>query len=251
VVAARRLAYSYPGRPPALHSTDLEIRQGEFVALLGSNGSGKTTLAKLLAGILTPTGGRVETAGRRAGFVFQNPDHQIFAETVEAEVAFGPHLQGLGEAEVGRRVEEALASVHLLGHRRSDPFLLSKGGRQRVAVASVLAMRPEVLVLDEPTTGLDYREVREMMALVGSLNGQGHTVVIVTHAMWVAAEYARRTVILDRGRILADGPTAEVFRQGDLLARGALRAPEAAALAARLGLDALSPDEIVAALERG
>jgi energy-coupling factor transport system ATP-binding protein len=252
-LAARRLTYAYPGGPTVLLPTDLTIRQGEFVAVLGRNGSGKTTLAKLLAGVLRPCAGAVanSAAGRGIGFVFQNPDHQIFAETVEAEVAFGPRLRGFSGAEVARRVDEALAAVHLSDRRTSDPFLLSKGGRQRVAVASVLAMTPEALILDEPTTGLDHREAREMMALVCRLNAQGHTVVIVTHAMWVAAEYARRTVVMDRGRVLADGPTREVFRQRDILAMAALKPPEAVRLADLLGVDALSPDEIVAGLGRG
>lgn len=252
-LAARRLTYCYPGRPPALEPTDLALREGEFVALLGRNGSGKTTLAKLLAGILRPTGGVVEGNGAQGGvgFVFQNPDHQIFSETVAAEVAFGPGLRGLTPGDVSRRVERALAAVNLWEERASDPFLLSKGGRQRVAVASVLAMEPRVLILDEPTTGLDYREVREMMALVADLNARGHTVVVVTHAMWVAAEYARRLVVLERGKIVADGPVREVFFDRSLLAKTALKPPDAAGLAGLLGSDALSPDELVAGLVRG
>jgi energy-coupling factor transport system ATP-binding protein len=261
-LAAHGLSFSYPGGPPVLAGVDLEIRAGELVAILGSNGSGKSTLARLLAGLLPAPRGSVALAGRDpgdlprgeagrlAGFVFQNPDHQIFAESVEAEVGFGPRLQGLGPRETQQRVEESLAAVGLLERAGADPFLLSKGERQRVAVASVLATRPEVLILDEPTTGLDHREVDEMMALVRRLNGAGHTVVMITHAMRVAAEHARRVVALSAGKIIADGPPEDLFHRPELLARASLKPPGAAALAARLGLAAVSVDGIVGALEK-
>ncbi len=263
LLAARGLSYSFPGGPPVLRGIDLEIRPGEIVAIVGSNGSGKSTLARLLAGLLKTTSGSVtlggrdaatlprSVAGRLAGFVFQNPDHQIFAESVAAEVGFGPRLQGLDAAQVEARVEEALAAVGLLDRRGADPFLLSKGGRQRVAVASVLATRPEVLILDEPTTGLDRREVDEMMGLVRRLNASGHTVVMITHAMHVAAEHARRVVALAAGEIIADAPPAEVFHRPALLARASLRPPGAAVLAAHLGLAAVSVDGVLAALRKG
>ena len=189
-------------------------------------------------------------AGRRVGFVFQNPDHQIFAETVDAEVAFGPRLQGLDAAAVRERVEEALAAVGLLGKRSADPFLLSKGERQRVAVASVLATRPEALILDEPTTGLDHAEVRETMALVERLNREGHAVVIITHAMWVAAEYARRIVVMAGGRVIADGSPRSVFHDAATLAAAALKAPEAAVVARHLASDAVSVEGLLGALAR-
>lgn len=262
-LAARGLSFSYPDGPPVLRGIDLEIRAGEIVAILGSNGSGKSTLARLLAGLLPAPRGSVSLAGRdtavlprgeagrTAGFVFQNPDHQIFAESVEAEVGFGPRLQGLGPRETRERVEESLAAVGLLGQRAADPFLLSKGGRQRVAVASVLATRPEVLILDEPTTGLDHGEVDEMMALVRRLNDAGHTIVMITHAMRVAAEHAHRIVAMSGGRVVADGPPTEIFHRADLLDLAALKPPGAAVLAARLGLDAVSVGGIVASLQRG
>jgi energy-coupling factor transport system ATP-binding protein len=261
VLSARKLGFSYAGSSPVVDGIDLDIFPGDLVAILGQNGSGKTTLAKLLAGILSPSAGVVLSAGadirrlsrleasRRVGFVFQNPDHQIFAETVEDEVSFGPRHHGLSEREVSSRVEEALSAVALLDRRRSDPFLLSKGERQRVAVASVLATRPETIILDEPTTGLDYGEIRDAMSLVGRLNASGHAVVMITHAMWVAAEYARRIVVMEKGRILADGSPQEVFRRRDVLRRAALKPPETAVLADLLGLDALSVDGMASALE--
>jgi energy-coupling factor transport system ATP-binding protein len=262
ILAADNLSFSYPGGPPVLERVDLEIGAGELVAILGQNGSGKSTLAKLLAGLLPAPadsvliGGRCARrlpraeAGRRVGFVFQNPDHQIFAETVEAEVAFGPRLQGLDTGAVRERVEEALAAVGLLGKRSADPFLLSKGERQRVAVASVLATRPEALILDEPTTGLDHAEVRATMALVERLNREGHAIVIITHAMWVAAEYARRIVVMAGGRVIADGPPRSVFHDDATLAAAALKMPEAAVVARHLGSDAVSVEGLLGALAR-
>jgi energy-coupling factor transport system ATP-binding protein len=262
-LAARDLTFSYPAGPAVLRGVDLEISAGEIVAILGSNGSGKSTLARLLAGLLKAAAGHVflggkdaatlrrSEAGRLAGFVFQNPDHQIFAETVAAEVAFGPKLQGLSPDEVEARVEESLAAVGLLDRREADPFLLSKGGRQRVAVASVLATRPEILILDEPTTGLDHREIEEMMALVRRLNATGHTVLMITHAMHVAAEHARRIVALAGGRIVGDGTPEEIFHRPEVLAQASLKPPGAAVLAAHLGLSAVGVDGILARLRRG
>jgi energy-coupling factor transport system ATP-binding protein len=263
LLAARGVSFAYPGGPPVLQGVDLEIGPGELVAILGQNGSGKSTLAKLLAGLKRPDAGavlargrdiaalpRAET-GRLVGFVFQNPDHQIFAETVEAEVAFGPRLQGLAAGDVRDRCEESLAAVGLLGKRAADPFLLSKGERQRVAVASVLATRPEALILDEPTTGLDWREIDEMLGLLERLNRQGRAIVLITHAMWVAAEHARRVVVMAGGRIVADGPPGRIFHEPETLRGAALKAPAAAELARHLGLPACGAAEILASLEQG
>ena len=184
------------------------IAPGEFVAIIGQNGSGKTTLAKHLVGLLRPVAGAVMLNGRdrttmrpaetaaEVGYVFQNPDHQIFAATVEDEVAFGPRNFDLAPGEIQRRCDEVLRAVGLEDARALDPFLLSKGERQRLAVASVLALRPRLLILDEPTTGLDYREQRRMMALVTELNRDGIAIVMITHTPWLVAEYARRVVLI-------------------------------------------------------
>ena len=256
LVEVRALKFNYPDGPPVLDSIDLRIAAGEFVAIIGQNGSGKTTLAKHLVGLLHPTGGAVMLNGRdritmrpaetaaEVGYVFQNPDHQIFAATVEDEVAFGPRNFNLAPDEIERRCEEVLRAVALQDARALDPFLLSKGERQRLAVASVLALRPRVLILDEPTTGLDYCEQRRMMALVSELNRDGIAIVMITHTPWLVAEYARRVVLIRRGRKLYDGGMREFFAKDELLASSSFRAPEATELSRRFGTVALGPDEL-------
>ncbi len=184
------------------------------------------------------------------GLVFQNPDHQIFAERVWDEVAFGPRLQGLSEVDVRRRVEEALDAVGLTGMGDMDPFILTKGSRQQVAVASTLATKPEVIILDEPTTGLDHRELQGMMALIRRLNAAGHTIIIITHAMDIAAAYARRVILMQGGRILRDGSTRDVFADEACIGQTGLTPPPIVQVANRLGVPALTLDELVSCLSR-
>lgn len=262
VIEVEDLEYSYPGGIAALRGVSLQIRQGEFVAVLGQNGSGKTTLVKHFNGLLRPSRGSVHVKGldtrntsvyqlgRIVGYVFQNPDHQIFAQTVFDEVAFGPRLYGLPPDEVDKRVKEALEAVDLLHRETADPFLLTKGERQRVAVASILAAKPEVIVLDEPTTGLDYLELKGMMDLTRRLNEAGHTVIIVTHSMWVAAQYAHRIVVMSDGKVIADGPTREVFANEAVLSEAFLRPPPIVRLGNRLGATLLSVEEAAQVLVR-
>jgi len=245
----------------ALEGADLSVRRGEFLAVVGQNGSGKTTLVKHFNGLLEPTGGSVrvdgeETVkqgvrklGQRVGYVFQNPDHQIFSDTVFDEVAFGPKIRGMEEGEIEERVQEALTAVGLSGYEKEDPFGLTKGERQRVAVASVLAVRPEVLILDEPTTGLDYAEQRSMMDLVRLLNEAGSTIIIVTHTMWVVAEYAHRTVVVRDGGIVLSGTVREVFAKEDDLRDASLRPPHIVSLSNTLGFTTLSVEEMLEVTE--
>jgi energy-coupling factor transport system ATP-binding protein len=258
VVEAHRVSFSYPHGPRVLDTVNLKIDAGEFLAIVGQNGSGKTTLAKHLVGLLQPTDGRIVLGGRdraslrpaetaaEIGYVFQNPDHQIFAATVEDEVAFGPRNFGLAPDKVEERTAEVLRAVNLEHARTSDPFLLSKGERQRLAVASVLALRPRTLILDEPTTGLDYREQRRMMGLVSELNRSGITIVIITHAPWLVAEYARRVVLMRKGRVLFDGQTRDFFEHDVLLTGASFKPPEVTVLARRFGISALHPEEFAA-----
>jgi energy-coupling factor transport system ATP-binding protein len=258
ILKAEGLKYAYPThKVEALRGIDLAIREGEFLAILGQNGSGKTTLAKHFNGLLKPTSGRMLVQGRpttdyshrelarRVGYVFQNPDHQIFARTVKEEVGFGLKVLGEDPKMIEKRVAGALEVVSLQGYEEKVPFTLTKGERQRLAVASVLAAQPQVIVLDEPTTGLDYYHQRNMMEMLKSLNKSGHTVIIITHSMWVAAEYAERTIVLKDGDILSDGPTRIVFTDEAQLARASLRPPSVLRLSNWLGTQALTVQQMV------
>jgi energy-coupling factor transport system ATP-binding protein len=257
VIEVEGLGHRYPDGREALAGVSVSIGRGEFVALVGRNGSGKTTLAKHLNGLLAPTVGRVvldgadlggqplERVARRVGYVFQDPDHQLFAATVVEEVAFGPATLGLAAAEVEARVARVLAAVDL-DQRDADPFLLDKGARQRLAVAAVLALDPEVVVLDEPTTGLDSVEQRRMLELLRRLHAEGRTIVVITHTPWVIAEYAERVLLLDRGRLRYDGPVRAFLADDELAAAAAFRAPDVTRLGRLLGCTPLSVDELVA-----
>jgi energy-coupling factor transporter ATP-binding protein EcfA2 len=247
LIEVRDLAHRYPGGAPALQGIDLDVHAGEFVAIVGQNGAGKTTLTKHFNALLRPTRGDVWVRGvntrrartaklaRHVGYVFQNPDHQIFSETVWEEVAFGPARLGARDAALEEAVAGALAAVELLPYKDRHPYTLSKGDRQRVALASVLAMPSEILVIDEPTTGQDYRQARQIMEVLRLQHEAGRTLLVVTHDMTIVAEYTRRTVLMGRGRILADGPTRDVLARFDLLRQTNLRPPQITLLGAELG----------------
>ena len=253
-IEVRDLVYRYSDGTQALNGINLNIAEGEFIALIGQNGSGKTTLSKCLNGLFKATTGDVIVDGlnskntpivqmvRRVGYVFQNPDHQLFNNNCWDEIAYGPRNIELPEAEVKERVAEAAQVVGLPEmYFGEHPFFLSKGLRQRVAIASILALRPRVIIVDEPTTGQDARQSLEIMDFLRSLNETlGHTIIIVTHDMPIVGAYARRTVAMGMGQVLADGPTSDVFRQADVLAQTFIEPPQVTQLAQRvshLGFD--------------
>ncbi len=262
VVQISGLVFRYGDASPAVDDVSLEITAGEFVALVGQNGCGKTTLAKHLNGLHVPTEGEVRILGkttsewtlrelgRRVGYVFQNPDHQIFANTVLDEVAFGARNYGLPEETVQEKVEAALAVTGLAGREQEDPFNLTRGERQQLAVASVLATDPEILVLDEPTTGLDYHGQVAILNLIRRLNESGKTIIMITHSMWIVAEYADRCVIMSGGRVVRDGDVRSCFSDPKLLESLYLEAPEAVRIGYEFGLVVRSVNEIVDCLER-
>lgn len=254
------LSHRYPSGVVALAGVSVDIHEGEFVALLGANGAGKTTFARHLNGLLRPTTGIVEvngraTAGRpvhelaaEVGYVFQNPDHQIFAASVFDEVAFGLRNRGVGEREIAERVQAVAHRVGLDGQLRTHPYRLGKGQRQRLAVASVLATEPGMLVIDEPTTGQDWSGSLATMELVQSLSDEGHTILMITHDMALAARYARRALVFDQGRIVADRDMRALLGDGDLLHRARLARPHVTELAVRLGLSPVgTPEDFVVA----
>ena len=256
-IEVRDVVFRYTtGGADVLRGVDLRIEHGDFVALVGQNGAGKTTLAKQFNGLLKPSAGSVRVMGRdtrnapvadmarAVGYVYQNPDHQIFAQRVRAEAAFGPRNLGLTEAEVARRVEEALALVGLQEQADEFAFSLGRGQRQKLAVASVLAMEPPILVIDEPTTGLDQAGARGILDLLSRWNREGRTIVAIAHDMSLVAERIPRTVVVNDGRILADGPTREVLSDAALLHRAFLRPPQVTRIAQRLADLGIKPDTL-------
>ncbi len=230
----RGLAFAYPDGHQALFGVDLRIRCGERVALLGPNGAGKTTLVLHLNGILTAGAGSVAVAGlpvrkdhlaeirRRVGIVFQDPDDQLFMPTVAEDVAFGPANLGLRGAELAARVDEALAAVGMAGFGDRAPHHLSFGQRRRVAVATVLAMRPEILVLDEPSSNLDPAGRRELADI---LLGLDVTLLMVTHDLPYALELCPRAVVLDGGAVVADGSTPQILGDEEMMTAHRLELP--------------------------
>lgn len=236
-----------------LKDFNLDIERGSFTAILGHNGSGKSTLAKLLNGLYKPTQGTVLVDGmstldeekeieikRRVGMVFQNPDNQLIASIVEEDVAFGPENLGLEPAEIRRRVDEALKTVDMYDFRNSTPHRLSGGQKQRVAIAGIIAMRPECIVLDEPTAMLDPKGRAEIVSTIVKLNREhGITIVLITHYM-EEAESADRVIVMNDGSIVADAPPKEVFGNVELLKNVGLDVPQATELLYRLNKGGLA-----------
>jgi energy-coupling factor transport system ATP-binding protein len=245
---------------PVLRGLDLIIQRGEFLALVGANGSGKTTLTKHFNGLLRPQRGRVLVDGqdatdrsvgelaRHVGYLFQNPEQQIFSPTVREEVAFGPQNLGLSSAEVEAQVVDALDRFRLVDVADNPPAVLSYGLRRRVTLASLAAMDPPVLVLDEPTVGLDARGLVEAFDWLSELHAKGRTIVLVTHDMSLAAEYADRVVAMHEGQIIASAPPAELFQQHELLSQTSLAAPPVLALARALMPCGLKGDSLTVEL---
>lgn len=249
----------------AVKDIDLEVKEGEFLVILGHNGSGKSTLAKMMNGLLLPTSGEVYVMGmntkdsdkiwdirQKAGIVFQNPDNQIVATIVEEDVAFGPENQGVPPAEIRKRVDEALEIVEMTEYKKHAPHLLSGGQKQRVAIAGILAMKPDCIILDEPTAMLDPNGRIEVMETIKKLNkNEGKTIVLITHYMDEAIE-ADRIIVMEQGEIVLEGSPREVFRQVDKVKELGLDVPQVTELVYELrkeGIDIrddiLSVEELV------
>ncbi len=245
MIIFEQVNFSY-GLEPVINDVSCQINRGDFVAVIGENGAGKSTLSKLCNGLLKPLSGRVTVDGqdtrttrtsklaRSIGFLFQNPDRQLCQTAIRGEIMFG--LECVLVDDAGLRKKRCADILEQFGFNGdADPFTLSRGDRQRVALASLLACRPEVLILDEPTTGLDYRECTQIMELIRDLNEHGTTIIMVSHDMEVVQDYAKRILVISNGALIGDGATAEIMRQPDLLAAASVAPAQITALALRLG----------------
>ena len=270
MIRLENVSFSYHDQSPSVQNVSFHVEKGEFVAILGANGAGKTTTVRLIDGLIRPNAGRVlihgtDTAAssvseraRRVGFLFQNPDRQICKNTVREEILFGLRtVRGEeGQEALNARCEEVLKDFGFSGEE--EPFSLSRGQRQRVALASILAVEPEVLILDEPTTGLDYMECCHIMDRIRWMNEEKQvTVIMVCHDMEVVLDYAGRALVMSGGRLLADGPVREIFRNRELMEEASILPPQMIGLSMRLGEgfgQADSPESVadaVLALRKG
>ncbi len=243
-----KVSYTYPGGSQALHEVDLSITEGEATAIIGQNGAGKTTLVKMANGLLHPNNGVVclfdeDVAGkttaalaRKVGFVFQNPRTQIFLGSVEAEVAFGPKNLGFAPDQVQRQVDAAIERVGLSAKREVHPYELTPVERKLLTIASIVSMDPQILILDEPTGGLDSPSVNRVAQIVEEFKGMGRTVLTVTHDMDFVSRCFERVVVMSQGQIVAAGPTREVFSQHERLAETHLEPTATGKLAAACDL---------------
>jgi len=238
VIEVKDVYFTYPNGVEALRGVSLIIPDGEFMAVMGQNGAGKTTLVKHFNGLLKPTRGEVVVDGistqkvsvaqlaRKVGFVFQNPDHQLFCETVEDEVAFALRNFGFEEEAIKRRVTWALNLLDVEQYRTASPFMLSGGERKRVALASILAWDPNVVILDEPTIGQDHQQKEKLRHFILQLNAQKKTVVVVTHDVEFVAECNPRVVLMSDGKIVADGGAEEILTNPKLVAQASIVPPQ-------------------------
>lgn len=249
MIELRGLSYSYPDGTPALRGINMKIDKGERVAVIGPNGAGKSTLFLHLNGILRPTTGEVIIDGKKmeysrdlikirqkVGIVFQNPDDQLFSPTVREDVAFGPM------DEVEERVRDALQKVGITGYENRAPHHLSGGEKKRVAIAGILAMKPEIMVLDEPTTGLDPETADGIIRILLELSMEGITVIISSHDVEIINQFAERVFVLNNGKLIAEGTPREIFRDAELISRASLRLPRTADLMNRLRMAGFEVD---------
>lgn len=238
LIEVKDVHFTYQTGVEALKGVSLEIRDGEFVAIMGQNGAGKTTLVKNFNGLLKPVKGEVLVDGvstrdvsvaklaRTVGFVFQNPDHQLFSETVEEEIAFALRNFGFDDSAIEKRVTWAVNLLDLVDYRKTSPFMLSGGERKRVALASVLAWDPKVVILDEPTIGQDHRQKENLRQFIVQLNEQGKTVVVVTHDVEFVAECGPRVILMREGKILADGEAKRILTDTALALEASIVPPQ-------------------------
>lgn len=258
MIEFKNVSASYSNEVPVLRDVSFTINDGDFVAFVGTNGAGKSTTMRLCNGLLKPVSGevlidgvpttqlRVSELARRVGFLFQNPDRQICCETVRDELMFSFKAQDNDTPEAHERVDEIIELFDF--DPAAEPFLLNRGTRQLLALASIIVTAPPVVILDEPTTGLDFRECEKVMGVVRSLHEQGTTVIMVCHDMEVVADFAQRIIVMADGGVVADGPTFDILRQPSVLRRASLMPPQIVDIALRLAADAEASTDAAGAL---
>jgi energy-coupling factor transport system ATP-binding protein len=255
LIQIRDLKFRYSESSPfVLDGINLDISEGEFIAFVGQNGAGKTTLVKHFNGLLKPTEGSVllrgqdtrsltiEQSAKMVGYCYQNPDHQIFSSTVQDEVAFGPKNLGMTKEEINRTVDHALELVGLSGEKLRYPLMLGRGERQKLAVASVLAMNSPVLIVDEPTTGMDVRGSRNIMTLLKKWHDAGQTILVITHDMNIVAEFVPTMVVMANGKVLAKEATRKAMQEDALLKEAFLKPPQVTRMARKLNAFGIKQD---------
>ena len=244
IIKTENMSYTYPDGTSAFQDINIEIKKGERAAIIGSNGAGKSTLFLHFNGILKPTSGVIKIDGeplnykkdgllrtrQKVGIVFQNPDDQLFAPTVEEDVAFGPMNLGLPIEEVENRVKESLAMVGMSGLEKKAPHHLSGGQKKRVAIAGILAMKPKIMVMDEPTTGLDPQGAKQIMSLLYELNQEDMSIIISSHDMEIITQFADKILILHEGKFIGQGSPEEIFNNPELVEKANLTIPKSAAI---------------------
>ena len=249
IIEVKDLHFYYNPEVEILHGINMDIYDGEFLSIVGQNGSGKTTIVKTFNGLHKPTGGSVIVKGvdtknatvaklsRSVGYCFQNPDHQIFSSVVRDELTYGPKNVGMPQEEIDKIVDEVAKMIGIEDILDENPYNLSKGQRQQIAVAAILTMQPDVIVVDEPTTGQDPRQSHQMMDMVKKLNTDyGKTIVVITHDMSIAAEYSDRIITMHNGTIIAQGTPREVFKEEEMLNSSNLEPPQVTRLLKRAGI---------------
>ncbi|MGD6852905.1 MAG: energy-coupling factor ABC transporter ATP-binding protein [Candidatus Bathyarchaeia archaeon] len=256
MIEAENVRYSYPSKVEALKGVSLTVKDGEFVAIMGQNGAGKSTFVKHFNGLLKPSSGTVKIDGvpttkssvaalaRNVGFVFQNPDHQLFSETVEEEISFALKNFGFEPNVIEERVTWALNLLSLTQYRKTSPFLLSGGERKRVALASVLAWNPKTLILDEPTIGQDHEQKEKLRQFIMQMQTQGKTVVTVTHDVEFVAECNPRVILMKEGKIVTDGVGSEILTEPAMLELSSIVLPQVAQVFTKLSELGLPKDVI-------
>jgi len=265
MISIQNVSFHYPGATDVLQGVNLEMRDGEFIAIMGENGAGKTTLVKMFNGLLKPTEGTVKVDGvdtnkrsvaqlsRDVGLIFQNPDHQLFAETVSQELGFSLRNFGFSEDVIQRRVTSLLNTLDLERYEKASPFVLSGGERKRVALAAILVWDPKHVIMDEPTIGQDYLQKDRLRNFIMQLVSQGKTIIIVTHDVEFVAECKPRVVLLSHGMVIADGPATSILTNSALVERASLVPPQISTLMRTLSdiggnpeiIDAYSADDFL------